>query len=88
MPTWRPDKNCHLCKVEQEMELLSKSLDAFIEGVTLYAWWKDGTQYVGTCGKTLGEAVREAALETFRKALDIEAKYGISYKGTLPGRRS
>src|SRR5258707_14176055 len=27
------------------------------EGVTLYAWWKDGTQYVGTTGRTLKEAL-------------------------------
>ena len=28
------------------------------EGVTEYAWWKDGTQYVGTCGLTLDAALR------------------------------
>lgn len=26
------------------------------EGVKLYAHWKDGVQYVGTCGRTLKEA--------------------------------
>lgn len=26
-------------------------------GVRLYAWWKDGTQYVGTCGTTLKHAL-------------------------------
>lgn len=25
-------------------------------GITLYAWWKDGTQHVGTSGRLLGEA--------------------------------
>ena len=25
----------------------------------LYAWWKDGTQYVGSCGTTLEAAERE-----------------------------
>ena len=29
----------------------------YIAGLTDYAWWKDGTQYVGSCGKTLNEAV-------------------------------
>lgn len=29
------------------------------EGLTLYAWWKDGVQYVGTCGRTLEQALRE-----------------------------
>ncbi len=27
------------------------------EGVRLYAWWKDGTQYVGNCGTTLKHAL-------------------------------
>lgn len=27
-------------------------------GVALYAHWKDGQQYVGTCGRTLKEATR------------------------------
>ena len=31
--------------------------DGMIEGVYLYAWWKDGVQYVGTTGRTLKEAV-------------------------------
>lgn len=29
---------------------------AFIAGVELFAWWKDGTQYVGTTGTTLKDA--------------------------------
>jgi len=29
------------------------------DGVTKYAWWKDGTQYVGTCGRTLKEALSD-----------------------------
>jgi hypothetical protein len=28
-------------------------------GLTLYAWWKDGVQYVGTCGTTLEDAIIE-----------------------------
>lgn len=28
-------------------------------GITLYAWWKDGVQYVGTCGRTLEQALKE-----------------------------
>ena len=26
-------------------------------GVRMYAWWKDGIQYVGTCGVTLKSAL-------------------------------
>jgi hypothetical protein len=29
------------------------------EGVRMFAWWKDGVQYVGTCGTTLKEALKE-----------------------------
>jgi len=28
-------------------------------GLRAYAWWKDGVQYVGTCGTTLDEALGE-----------------------------
>ena len=33
--------------------------NGIVEGVRLYAWWKDGEQYVGTCGKTLKEAISD-----------------------------
>lgn len=31
----------------------------FKDGVETYAWWKDGTEYVGTCGHTLKEAYKQ-----------------------------
>jgi len=31
----------------------------FRDGLLEYAWWKDGVQYVGTCGRTLKEAFAE-----------------------------
>lgn len=31
--------------------------DGYIDGLESYAYWKDGTQYVGTTGTTLEEAV-------------------------------
>ena len=34
--------------------------DGLMVGVRLYAWWKDGIQYVGSTGKTLKEALEEA----------------------------
>lgn len=30
------------------------------DGIRAYAWWKDGTAYVGTTGKTLREALTDA----------------------------
>ena len=32
---------------------------AYEAGLKAYAWWKDGVQYVGTCGTTLAEALKE-----------------------------
>lgn len=29
------------------------------EGIRLYAWWRDGIQYVGTTGRTLKEALED-----------------------------
>mgnify|MGYP001567704921 FL=1 len=34
-------------------------VQAYVNGLTEYAWWKDGTQYVGTCGRTLAEAIAD-----------------------------
>lgn len=35
----------------------------FVSGMTEYAWWKDGEQYVGTCGTTLKKAIEYAKKE-------------------------
>lgn len=35
----------------------------YIAGLKAYAWWKDGTQYVGTCDTTLAEAIEDAKRE-------------------------
>ena len=34
-------------------------LDGVREGIRRYAWWKDGIQYVGSCGGTLRDALQE-----------------------------
>lgn len=39
------------------------------EGLRSYAWWKDGTQYVGTTGKTLDQA-KEEIFQERKKAND------------------
>jgi exonuclease VII small subunit len=31
----------------------------FIDGLKCFAFWKDGVQYIGTCGTTLAEAVEQ-----------------------------
>lgn len=35
--------------------------EAFIAGLREYAWWKDGVQYVGSCGTTLEQAIRRVS---------------------------
>ena len=37
--------------------------EGYIKGLSAYAWWKDGVQYVGTCGQTLKKAIEEALKE-------------------------
>ena len=39
-------------------------LVGFIAGLTAYAWWNHGTQYVGTCGTTLKRAIERAIQES------------------------
>ncbi len=33
--------------------------DGIETGIRRYAWWKDGVQYVGSCGTTLEKALQE-----------------------------
>jgi len=34
------------------------------QGIWLFAWWKDGVQYVGVSGRTLKEAYKELGLDS------------------------
>jgi hypothetical protein len=42
------------------------------KGITLFAWWKDGIQYVGTCGNTLADALKEIDDELNLKLKEIK----------------
>jgi len=48
--------------VEAELVLVWRA--AARESLSRFAWWKDGTQYVGTCGTTLREALGRMEHET------------------------
>lgn len=58
---------------DEEYKLIGRLIadakyDGMREGVELYAHWKDGVQYVGTCGRALNEAlaeIEEERLETY-----------------------
>ena len=65
-----PDMLCDRCRGQaakdepRELPALGAAwLQGYIEGLKAYAWWKDGTQYVGTCGTTLTEAIKRAKEE-------------------------
>jgi hypothetical protein len=53
-------------KAEKE---INAYYDGVCEGIIKYAHWKDGTQYVGTTGRTLQSALVEQDAER-DKALD------------------
>ena len=40
-------------------------MDCYLAGLKEYAWWKDGTEHVGTCGTTL-KVAKQRALEAAR----------------------
>jgi len=41
-------------------------------GIRMYAWWKDGQQYVGTSGKLLDRALQELAEMPAPEELSLE----------------
>lgn len=45
---------------EAKLRIRDVMLKAYVSGLREFAWWKDGVEYVGTCGMTLKEAVRRA----------------------------
>ena len=49
-----PDNEGHLLFSEEEVVR-----EAMVEVLTLYAWWRDGVQYVGSGSKTLAEAIKD-----------------------------
>jgi hypothetical protein len=67
--------------MENTIELRRFRVDTFFEGkksgVNEFAHWKDGVQYVGTCGKTLKSALEEIELEKqeYLKKIDRDEAY-------------
>jgi hypothetical protein len=43
-------------------------------GLMAYAWWKDGVQYVGTCGHTLARAL--AVVDAEVKRIEVKQVEG------------
>lgn len=61
--------------MSKDKDLAEKTTQAFYQGlrsgVTMYAHWKDGVQYVGTTGKTLEKALAEIATDEMKDLDDI-----------------
>lgn len=49
-----------------------------LAGLCQFAWWADGVQYVGTCGMTLREAIREAIDDLAENPEDFDVEKIIS----------
>ena len=37
--------------------------NGIIDGIKRYSWWEDGRRYIGTCKKTLEQAIQEVEKE-------------------------
>ena len=51
---------------EWEAKIADNQLAAYIDGLRAYAWWKDGTEYVGCGNYTLEQAIARAMEESIR----------------------
>lgn len=47
------------------------------EGIEQYAHWKDGVQYVGTCGSTLKDALKRIDTEEKHAFEKIKSIHGV-----------
>ena len=45
--------------IQLQAELKKQYRQGYEDGLRAYAWWKDGVQYVGSCGTTLKQALKE-----------------------------
>ena len=58
--------------LEKQAELSFKA--GIEEALRQYAWWKEGTQYVGSCGTTLEKALTEYGVNLDTKGLMAKAQ--------------
>ena len=56
-----PDELLHLHRFQHDC--ISAYHQGLRDGISKYAHWKDGVQYVGTVGTTLSEALRRISKE-------------------------
>lgn len=56
--TWRDKEDLEACNCGA-MTNLAAWRQGVIAGMRRFAWWKDGVEYVGSCGTTLKKAVED-----------------------------
>ena len=70
--SYKEDKAIFMYEVERVRSIQSISLtdeasigfkQGYKAGLTAFAWWKDGSLHVGTCGTTLKHALEEVEKE-------------------------
>lgn len=63
-----------------EFEIRRLRVTSFFEGmkagVRNFAHWKNGSQFVGTCGKTLADALKEIEIEEHQYLENINREEG------------
>ena len=66
---------------EHSLEYLSKKEQRYFllgleKGIWQFAWWKDGIQYVGTCGKLLKDIIKpiQNEIEELEKHIKLEGE--------------
>lgn len=61
---------------ETELKILSLKMyyNGMRDGMTNFAHWKDGVQYVGTCGKRLSDAIISVNKEEEKRIAELMAK--------------
>jgi hypothetical protein len=58
----------------QKIESIKTYYNGLRDGIQMYAHWKDGTQYVGTTGKTFRTAVMELNREEEQRISELQEK--------------
>jgi hypothetical protein len=61
-------------ELTSRIERLKSHYAGVKDGVTMYAHWKDGVQYVGTTGKTLRAAIVELNKEEEGRIAELQGR--------------
>lgn len=57
-----------------KIERLKAYYNGMRDGITNFAHWKDGVQYVGSCGNTLAEAIKVINRQEEKRLGEIKAE--------------